>query len=116
MMAEDDILTAVARYLMRCFVRGRSPHIGELSQQLGTTPVALSDRFMQATGRKLGAFLRTQQVIRARRLLRWSSLSVVVIARACGYERERTFYRAFRRETKTTPLQFRKNAVSRIET
>ena len=113
-MPDDDVLMAVAQYLARCFSDGRSPHIGELSQQLGTTPLALSRSFMQATGFKLGAFLRMQQVIRARRLLRWSSVPPSAVARGCGYEQERTFYRAFRRATGTTPLQYAEAAAPRI--
>jgi methylphosphotriester-DNA--protein-cysteine methyltransferase len=78
------------------------------------TPTApwLSELFLRATGLKLGPFLRTQQVFRARRLLRWPTLPLPAVARGSGYERERTFYLAFRRVTGTTPLRFREDALA----
>jgi AraC-like DNA-binding protein len=108
---ERDVQTEVAQYLVRCFLRGRSPHIGELAGQLGVNPLALSRRFQRVTGRKLGPFLHVQQVLRARRLLRWPAIPLPEVARASGYEHEKTFYRAFRRATGMTPLRFREQAT-----
>jgi AraC-like DNA-binding protein len=104
---QSDLQMEVARYLVRRFLTGRSPHVGELSGLLGMKPLTLSRSFLQATGRKLGPFLRMQQIVRARRLLRWPGLSLSDVARGAGFERERTFFRAFRRATGTTPLGFR---------
>jgi AraC family transcriptional regulator len=106
-----DVQTEVARYLVRCFLEGRSPHVGELAGQLAMNPLALSRRFLKTTGGKLGPFLHTQQVIRARRLLRWPTLPLPQVARASGYEHQKTFYRAFRRATGMTPLRFREEAM-----
>lgn len=107
-----DVETEIARYLVRCFVTGRSPHIGELAGRLGMSSLALSRHFQKLTGRKLGAFLRLQQVLRARRLLKWRSISLIEVARTSGYEHEKTFYRAFRRATGMTPLRFREQYTS----
>jgi AraC family transcriptional regulator len=113
-MAErDDLQAAVARYLARCFLSGRSPHIGELAGQLGTSALTLGRRFRRSTGQNLGAFLDLQQVLRARRLLRWPGLALPDIARGSAYEHERTFYRAFRRTMGMTPLQFRQQTHAR---
>ena len=84
MIFERDVQTEVARYLVRCFLAGRSPHIGELAGHLGMNPLALSRRFQRVTGRKLGSFFRIQQVLLARRLLRWPNLSLPDVARASG--------------------------------
>jgi AraC-like DNA-binding protein len=112
-ISQSEVQAEVARYLVRCFVSGRSPHIGELAGQFSVTGPRLSQLFLRATGRKLGPFLRVQQVLRARRLLRWPALPLLTVARESGYERERTFYRAFRRVTGTTPLQFREETLAR---
>jgi len=53
-LSERDVQTEVARYLVRCFLTGRSPHVGELSARLGLNPLALSSLFARVTGRKLG--------------------------------------------------------------
>jgi AraC-like DNA-binding protein len=111
-VSKRTVVPMVARYLVGCFRAGRSPHIGELAGQLNLTPLALSRLFFAATGRRLGPFLRVQQVLRARRLLRWLALPLADVARRSGYERERTFYRAFRRVTGTTPLRFREEALA----
>lgn len=100
----------MARYLVRCFLAGRAPQIAELAGQVGIAPLALSRLFRRATGRKLGPFIDGQQVLRARRLLRWSPASLSVVARSSGYETERSFYRAFRRLTGMTPLRFRERS------
>jgi AraC-like DNA-binding protein len=102
----------VARYLVRCFRTGRSPQVGELAGQLDVSPQALSRAFLRATGGKLGPLLHFQQVLRARRLLRWPALPLLEVARASGYEQERTFYRAFRRVMGTTPHRFRQEAIA----
>jgi AraC-like DNA-binding protein len=44
--------------------------------------------------------------------LRWPTLPLPAVARGSGYERERTFYLAFRRVTGTTPLRFREDALA----
>jgi AraC family transcriptional activator of pobA len=105
--AEQDVQLSIARYLAQCFVRGRSPHVGELAAQLGSNTLALSRRFQRATGQTLGSFFHEQQIIRARRLLRWPDMPVPDVARAAGFERLRTFYRSFRRVAGTTPRRFR---------
>jgi len=107
-----DVRRAVAQYLAQCFTAGRSPQVAELARWLRIKPAVLSRLFRRATGRKLGPLLHEQQVLRARRLLRWSSAAAAEVARWSGYETERSFYRAFRRSTGMTPRRFRERAAA----
>jgi len=111
-LTRANVLPLVARYAGECFAKRRAPHIAELAYSVGVSPLKVSRLFEAATRRKLGAFLRTQQVLRARRLLRWSGAHLDTVARASGFETERSFYRAFRRVTGMTPARFRQLAAA----
>ncbi|MBV9496451.1 MAG: helix-turn-helix domain-containing protein [Acidobacteria bacterium] len=110
MLTAENVTTLVARYVAHCFVRRQAPHVAQLADILRVAPLQLSRAFLRATDRKLGPFLRTQQVIRARRLLRWQDADLETVARASGFETERSFFRACRRMTGTTPARFRAEA------
>ncbi len=111
MLSSQNVQRVVAWYLAHCFLAGRSPQIADLARYLSIPPPVLSAMFLRATHRKLGAFLRLQQVLQARRLLRYSAAGLRRVARGSGYETERSFFRAFRRSTGTTPARFRQLAA-----
>jgi AraC-like DNA-binding protein len=111
-LSERDVRRAAARYLVRCFLAQQAPQVAELARQCGSSPAIVRRAFRRATGRNLGRFLREQQVLRARRLLRWTPMPIEAVARRSGYETERSFFRAFRRSTGTTPARFRETTTA----
>lgn len=105
------VRVAVNDYLRRCFRNGEAPHIAELAAALHCKPLSLSRRFHALTGVLLSEYMRSRQVAQARRLLRWTRLALCDVARRSGFQTERSFFRAFRRLTGTSPLQYREKSV-----
>ncbi len=73
----------------------------------------LSPAYLQSLYRRFFHVSCTRDVIQARiklakSLLQYTSLSVTAIGETCGYSNPEHFIRQFRNNTKTTPLQYRK--------
>lgn len=78
-----------------------------LSRALFLNKYYISKLFSEHVGCNLHAYLNALRISRAQELLRDPALSLSEIMARCGYESERTFYRAFREHAGTTPRQFR---------
>lgn len=107
-----DLQVAVEEYLGRCMSAEEPPRVSELAAVLGMSRETLSRDFAATYGTPLSAYLKKQQVRYAQTLLARSELSTTRIAYLCGFGTRRTFYRSFKRETGTSPDQYRRQHVS----
>ena len=84
--------------------------IDQLSARFRISPTALKDSFRQTYGRPIHQYLLEKRVQHAAELLHHSSLSIVDIAAAVGYNSASQFGVAFKRRYRLTPSQFRREA------
>lgn len=101
-------LRAAARaYVRSCFGRETQPHVSELAGILGLPPYQLSRDFTAATGESPSAFVKRLQIVRAQRLLHFTTLPLNRIAYASGFGTRANFFRLFKQITGTTPQEYR---------
>lgn len=81
--------------------------VTEAAATLGVTPGHLADAVKRASGRTPGELLRGARTLEAKRLLVGTRLTVAAVARAVGFTDPAYFCRFFRRETGTSPGEFR---------
>ena len=101
------------RYLAECFAAETPPHINELAVRVGVSPTALSRAFVAEAGVALSRYLKVARVARARQLLATTRLPTAAIAYAAAFGTRVTFFRAFRRATGMTPIEYRSQTVRR---
>ena len=97
----------IARYVMECMRREDTPRASELAAQCGVTASHLSRTFRARYGFALSDYMKALQVRRAQRLLRTTQMDTTRIAYACGFGTRRTFFRAYRRLTGDSPVEYR---------
>lgn len=68
----------------------------------------LSRVFKKTTGLKISEYIMTKKILKARKMLLGSTLTVEVIARECGFESLPYFHRTFKKYSGMTPSRFRK--------
>jgi AraC-like DNA-binding protein len=83
--------------------------IRELARVAGLAPDYFSKLFKRHEGVTPELYLHQVRMDRARRMLRESKLGVEVVAKLCGFSSRNYFHRAFKRETKMTPLAYRRS-------
>jgi LacI family transcriptional regulator len=110
----DDLLAAALR-----FIKSRSHDRIQVNDVLREVPLsrrALEKGFRKLLGRSPAEEIRRARLDHAVQLLCDTSWPMPRIAVACGFERPELMTRAFRRELKTTPSEFRRqHARSRQE-
>ena len=77
------------------------------ADRLCVTPNYLNKLVRTALGQSTKQFIQNRRIEEAKRLLRYTDLSVTDIAEHLNYDTATYFVRAFSRQTGTTPLQFR---------
>ena len=77
------------------------------ADRLCVTPNYLNKLVRTALGQSTKQFIQNCRIEEAKRLLRYTDLSVTDIAEHLNYDTATYFVRAFSRQTGTTPLQFR---------
>ena len=77
------------------------------ANRLCVTPNYLNKLVRRALGQSTKQFIQNRRIEEAKRLLRYTDLSVTDIAEHLNYDTATYFVRAFSRQTGTTPLQFR---------
>lgn len=80
-----------------------------LAEQCALSPTHLSHTFRETMGRPLFAYINEVRIDRACGLLKRSSMSVVEIAYAVGYNSLSFFNRYFRRLNGLSPTEYRRN-------
>ena len=93
------------RYLFRHFREDIT--LAQIAEKSGYTPNYFSHLFHETCGIKFVDFLAQLRLNYARTMLLTTSLSVSQIAQASGFTSSSNFFRAFRKETGLSPLEFR---------
>lgn len=79
----------------------------ELADNVGLSPEYLSVKFRRETGMTVSRYISKMHVEEAKALLRFTELSIGEIAAQLSYSSQSHFQSAFKRETGTTPQQYR---------
>lgn len=103
---------AVARRFLRLLAapHGTPRSVREVAARVGVSVGHLNDEVKRATGRTPGQHLRHAQTLAAKRLLACTDLTVRQVAHEVGFEDPAYFCRFFRRETGSSPGDFRRTA------
>ncbi|MEU2060307.1 AraC family transcriptional regulator [Streptomyces sp. NPDC013455] len=101
------VAEAFTRLVSRPGTAGRT--VRECADHLGVTPGYLTQAVRAATGRPPGRLLIEARVYQAQRLLAHTELSVRQVAARTGFTDPAYFSRFFRRETGSSPGDFRKH-------
>jgi transcriptional regulator GlxA family with amidase domain len=83
--------------------------VDTLAGRAGMSPRSFARTFAAETGTTPAAYVEELRVEAARRLLESSDLTVETVAKAVGFRRPETLYRAFRRRVATTPDRYRQH-------
>lgn len=79
----------------------------DVAKEVGLSPQTLHQRFVERVGSTPGEEIRRLRVAAAKRLLADPSLSIGEVAQRCGFGQQSKFSNFFRRETDTSPRDFR---------
>jgi AraC-like DNA-binding protein len=94
----------------------RSHRVADYALALGVTPRQLNDRCRASAGLSASAIVHTRVTLEARRLLLYTDLPVARIGATLGFEDPAYFARFFRRETGTSPTDFRQVGATTLDT
>lgn len=83
--------------------------LGYVAEKVHLAPAYVSYIFKKETGQTLIKYITEVRMEKARMLLEQGELKIVQIARACGYENQSYFNRAFKNYFGVTPKQFGRN-------
>lgn len=81
------------------------------AKKLKVSLKVLNNAIKEYTGLTTGEYIRSKTIIEAKRMLLYSGMNSNEVATELGFEDAAYFSRFFKRETGTTPLIFRKNAL-----
>lgn len=82
--------------------------IDEVAGTVGKSRAWLTKKFRKETGRSVGEFLLEAKMQEAKRLLRYSELTLSEIANLLGFSSQAYFQTVFKRESGITPTEYRK--------
>ncbi len=102
---EKDFIAAVSSYLDTHFRENIG--LDELADALGYNANYLSHRLHRCFHLNFRSLLNSFRLDHAKYLLRTGAKTILEIALECGFENERSFYRAFLREIGMTPGEYR---------
>jgi AraC-like DNA-binding protein len=106
------VLSAIEDYLAFCFARHERPQVDELAKRLGISRSTLTLTFHHERRQAIGSYLRRRLIDHVKYLLDTTNLRVARIGAQAGFRSERSFHRAFRRATGTTPDAYRQRRTS----
>ncbi len=86
-----------------------------LSKKLFINKYSISRVFSERIGCSLHTYVNALRVELAQNLLRDPSITTSELIARCGFESERTFYRAFRERCGVTPRQYRKQSEGKAK-
>ena len=81
--------------------------VGQLAETIGVTVAHMTTMVRQVMGVSAGTLLRQRRVLEAKRLLVHTDMTIAEVAYALSFADPSYFGRFFKRETKSTPRQFR---------
>ena len=85
----------------------RAVRVGEVAEAAMVSKRSLQRRSRLALGRTIQQEIRRSRIERAKRILLATDLAIPQVASRCGFAYAHHFDRVFRRETGTTPTEFR---------
>jgi AraC family transcriptional regulator, arabinose operon regulatory protein len=100
-------LSARARRVARDHL-GKPFSVNQWADLLGVTREHLTRSFIRQTGQTPSRYLRGEKMHQACRLLKQTAQPIGEVARAVGYDDPASFARAFKREMRMSPGQFRR--------
>ena len=109
---DDELLSEAIRYIHRNYAT--DIRISDILAEIPLSRRALEIGFRHYLGRTPRDEIRRVRVHKALELLSDSDWPVTKIANACGFDRPELLTRAFRREFKATPSEFRKRLTHRL--
>lgn len=101
------LLRVVDDYLTYCFALETPPRVDELALLLGMSAPRLSYLFKALVGERPSLYLKCLQIEHAKELLLSTNLQMNAVGYASCFGTRTTFFRAFRKYTRTTPEQYR---------
>ncbi|MFZ6734267.1 GlxA family transcriptional regulator [Undibacterium sp. Ji42W] len=93
----------------------RSYDLQEVANAAAVSPRTINRYFNEVLGMSPLSYLQTLRIQRAKQLLEISMLDINAIVEQCGYRNSSSFCRLFKRETRMSPLQFRRRFSFRVE-
>jgi AraC family transcriptional regulator, transcriptional activator of pobA len=109
-VAGPDLLFGFQQLIEEKFSEARTPQ--EYASLLNITPNYLNALCKKRIGVSAGALIRERVVLEAKRLLAHSQLSVAEIGHKLNFDDNSYFGRYFKKYTRMTPDQFRRNNIS----
>lgn len=109
---EEDSGTALARRYLR-LVSEELPYeqsVSGYASRIGVTPKHLADVVKRTTGKRPAEIIRAALTVEAKRLLRHTDLTVAQVSQRLLFDNPSYFGRFFKRETGTSPGEFRRRA------
>jgi AraC-like DNA-binding protein len=85
----------------------------DVARKAGFSVPAFSRIFKQATGTSFLAYLRAIRIDHAKMLLRGTALSTEQIAQACGFQSQHHLIRSFKKVTRQTPGEYRREMTAK---
>jgi AraC-like DNA-binding protein len=98
---------SIEKYLERCYQTGSVPRASEFAASLHKGIGAVRRCVLRMYGVTLGRLLRRKRLDRAALLLRTTDLTIDAIIGQTAPGDRRSFFRAFRKEFQSTPLDYR---------
>jgi len=102
---DDPLICAAANFILNSLDKKLS--IEDVCRAAGTNPSTLNWRFRRARNISVGAYIISERMKLAKRLLRSTNYSTDHIALKCGYENVYYFSNAFKKSVGTSPSRYR---------
>jgi YesN/AraC family two-component response regulator len=80
-----------------------------LSKLIPCSPTYLSQLFRRKIGIKLSTYINEQRVKYSKKLLKETNINIAEVAYSCGYADPSYFIYVFRKQTRMTPLEYKKH-------
>jgi AraC family transcriptional regulator len=109
---EDGLSPSQFRRVLT-FIRERisgTVTLSELAREAGLSAAYFSQRFKLSTGTSPHQYLLRLRICKAKKLLEESESPVIDIAAECGFQTQQHFARIFRRLTKRSPTEYRRQS------
>lgn len=101
-------LAEAESYLDDCRRRAATVRASEFASRVERSPAQLAKEFRATVGSRVKDYFQRRQIERAKELLRTTGVGTAQIAADTGFGTTRSFYRAFRRCTGSSPTEYRK--------
>jgi LacI family transcriptional regulator len=101
----DPLVLAAIQYIRANLERKIS--VAEITESVGASRAALQRRFQKAVRHGVGEEITRQRIEKAREILSTSTLKASVVAEEVGYPSAFQFFRAFKKHTGMTAMEYR---------